>query len=101
MESCILEKSSLVDKSFFLLKNSCEEATKCNIQKTIPFDSGSMMVWGCILHDCKLDWGTVQGNLNGPSYQDILETVIILTLTTIPSEDIGGLELHIIAPLHQ
>ena len=48
-----------------------------NIQETIP--NGSVMVWGCISHDCKLDLVTVQGHLNGLRYQsDILETVVIL-----------------------
>ena len=50
-----------------------------NIQKTIPIGIGSVMVWGCISHDCKLDLVTVQGHLNGLRYQrDILETVVIL-----------------------
>ena len=32
----------------------------------------------CILHDCKLDVVTVQGNLNGPRYQrGITETVVV------------------------
>ena len=49
-----------------------------NIQETIPFVCGSVMVWGCVSHDSKLDLVTVQGNLNGKRYQrDILETVVV------------------------
>jgi hypothetical protein len=33
-----------------------------NIQPTVPYGGGSVMVWGCISHDCKLDLVTIQGN---------------------------------------
>ena len=39
--------------------------TPRNIQRTVPYGGGSVMVWGCISHDCKLDLVTIQGNLNG------------------------------------
>ena len=28
-----------------------------HIQETVPFGGGSIMVWGCVSHDCKLDLG--------------------------------------------
>jgi transposase len=36
-----------------------------NIQPTDPYSGGSVMVWGCICHDCKLDLVTIKGNLTG------------------------------------
>ena len=49
-----------------------------NIQETVPFGGGSVMVWGCVSHDCKLDLITVQGTLTGQRYQtDILESAVI------------------------
>jgi hypothetical protein len=33
-----------------------------NIQPTLPYGGGSVMVWGYISHDCKLDLVTIQGN---------------------------------------
>jgi hypothetical protein len=36
-----------------------------NIQPTVPYGGGSVMVWGCISHDYKLDLVTIQGNLTG------------------------------------
>ena len=35
------------------------------IQETVPFGGGSIMVWGCVSHDCKLDLVTVQGTFTG------------------------------------
>jgi transposase len=35
-----------------------------NIVETVPFGGGSVMVWGCVSYDCKLDLITVKGNLN-------------------------------------
>ena len=49
-----------------------------HVQETVPFGESSIMVWGCVSHDCKLDLVTVQGALTGQKYQtDILETVVI------------------------
>ena len=33
-----------------------------------PYGGGSVMVWGCISHDCKLDFVTIQGNLTDDQY---------------------------------
>jgi hypothetical protein len=45
-----------------------------NIQPTVPYGGGSVMVWGCISHDCKLDLVTIQGNLTGDQYiRDVLD----------------------------
>jgi hypothetical protein len=42
--------------------------TPRNIQPTVPYGGGSVMVWGCISHDCKRDLVTIQGNLTGDQY---------------------------------
>jgi hypothetical protein len=48
--------------------------TPRNIQPTAPYGGGSVMVWGCIFHDCKLDLITMQGNLTGDQYiKDVLQ----------------------------
>jgi hypothetical protein len=45
-----------------------------NIQPTVPYGRVSVMVWGCISHDCKLDLVTIQGNLTGDQYiRDVLQ----------------------------
>ena len=52
--------------------------TPKNIQPTLPYGGGSVMVWGCISHDCKLDLVTIQGNLTGDQYtRDVLQPVVI------------------------
>ena len=52
--------------------------SQMHIQETVPFDGGSIMVWGCVSHNCKLDLVTVQGTRTGQKYQtDILETAVI------------------------
>ena len=49
-----------------------------NIVETVPFGGGSVMVWGCVSYDCKLDLITVRGNLNGQIYrQNILEAIVV------------------------
>lgn len=49
-----------------------------NVQASVPFGGGSVMVWGCVSHDCKLDLVTVQGNLNGDRYiREILQPVLV------------------------
>ena len=47
------------------------------MQETIPFGGGSVMVWGCISHDCKLDLVTVHGNLNRPRYQRVILEIVV------------------------
>ena len=42
--------------------------TPRNIQPTVPYGGGSVMVWGCISHNCKLKLVTIQGNLTGDQY---------------------------------
>ena len=52
--------------------------TSRNIQPTVPYGGGSVMVWGCISHDCKLDLVTIQGNLTGDQYtRDVLQPVVV------------------------
>ena len=52
--------------------------TPRNIQPTVPCGGGSVMVWGCISHDCKLDLVTTQGNLAGDQYiRDVLQPVVV------------------------
>ena len=52
--------------------------TPRNIQPTVPYGGGSVMVWGCISHDCKLDLITIQGNLTGDQYiRDVLQPVVV------------------------
>jgi hypothetical protein len=52
--------------------------TPRNIQPTVPYDGGSVMVWGCISYDCKLDLVTIQGNLTGDQYiRDVLLPVVV------------------------
>lgn len=49
-----------------------------NIVETVPFGGGSVMVWGCVSYDCKVDLITVRGNLNVQSYrQNIPEASIV------------------------
>lgn len=49
-----------------------------NIIETVAFGGGSIMVWGCVSHDCKLALKTVRGNLNGQKYQrDILAASVV------------------------
>ena len=49
-----------------------------NIQLDVPYGGGSVMVWECISHDCKLDLVTIQGNLAGDQYiRDVLQPVVV------------------------
>jgi transposase len=49
-----------------------------NIQPTVPYGGDSVMVWGCISHDCKLDLVTIQGNLTGDQYvRDVFQPVVV------------------------
>jgi hypothetical protein len=53
-------------------------ASPRNIQPTVLYGGGSVMVWGCISHDCKLDLVTIQGNLTGDQYiRDVLQPVVV------------------------
>ena len=52
--------------------------TPRNIQLTVPYGGCSVMVWGCISHDCKLDLVTIQGNLSGDQYiRDVLQPAVV------------------------
>jgi hypothetical protein len=52
--------------------------TPRNIVATAPYGGGSVMVWGCISHDCKLELVTIQGNLTGDQYiRDVLQPVVV------------------------
>lgn len=49
-----------------------------NIQETVAFGGGSVMVWGCISMNCKLDIITIRGNLNGVRYQqEVLDRAVV------------------------
>jgi transposase len=51
--------------------------TSRNIQPTVRYGGGSVMVYGCFSHDCKLDLVTIEGNLNGDQYiRDVLQPVV-------------------------
>jgi transposase len=51
--------------------------TPRNTHPTVPYGGGSVMVWGCISHDCKLDLVTIQGNLTGDQcFRDVLQPVV-------------------------
>jgi hypothetical protein len=68
-----------------------------NIVETVPFGGCSVMVWGCVSYNCKLDLITVRGNLNGQIYrQTSLKQVLCLTLTSILC--IQGLSLWMTTP---
>jgi hypothetical protein len=44
-----------------------------NIQPTVLYGGGSVIVWGCISHDFQLDLVTIQGNLTGDQYIRVVE----------------------------
>ena len=47
-----------------------------NIQPAVPYGGGSVMVWGFISHDCKLDLVTIEVNLTGDQFiRDVLKPV--------------------------
>lgn len=47
-----------------------------NIRPTVLYREGSVMIWGCISHNFKLDPVTIQGNLKGYQYIRVLEQVV-------------------------
>ena len=52
--------------------------TPRNIQPTVPYGGCSLMVWGCISHDCKLNLVIIQGNLTGDQYiREVLQPVVV------------------------
>jgi hypothetical protein len=56
-----------------------------NIQLIVPCGGGSVMVWVCISHECKLDLITIQGNLTGDQYvRDVLQPVVVPHFDTHP-----------------
>lgn len=64
--------------SLMLFASICPEAEYAHMSriKTVYFGLRSVMVWGCILYDCKLNLLTVPANLNGGIYQyTILDAV--------------------------
>lgn len=49
-----------------------------HIMEQVPFGGGSIMIWGCLSHDCKLELVTVRGNLNGERYrEEILNRIVV------------------------
>jgi hypothetical protein len=52
--------SASCNRRFWRNKNTAY--TPRNIQPTVSYGGVSVMVWGCISHDCKLDLVTIQGN---------------------------------------
>jgi hypothetical protein len=57
--------------------------TPRNIQPTVPYGGGSVMVWGYISHDYKLDLVTIQGNLTGDQYiRDVFQPVLLSPIST-------------------
>jgi hypothetical protein len=56
-----------------------------NIQPTVPYGGGSVMICGCISHDCKLGLVTIRGNLTCDQYiRDILQSVVVLHIDNHP-----------------
>jgi hypothetical protein len=52
--------------------------TPMNIQPTVPYGGGSVIVWGCISHEFQLDLVTIQGNLTCDQYiRDVLKPVVV------------------------
>ena len=49
-----------------------------NIATTVPGGGDSVMVWGCISYDCRLDLITIPGTLNAQRYQEnVLEPHVV------------------------
>jgi hypothetical protein len=59
--------------------------TTGNIQPTVPYVVGSLLISGCISHDCKLDLVTIRGNLTGEQYfRDVLKPVVVTHFENLP-----------------
>jgi hypothetical protein len=59
--------------------------TPGNIQETVPYVVGSLLISECISHDCKLDLVTIRGNLIGEQYfRDVLKPVVVTHFDTHP-----------------
>ena len=55
-----------------------------NIQPTVPYRGGSVMIWGCI-SGLQVDLDTIRGNLTGNQYiREVLQTVVILHFDNHP-----------------
>jgi hypothetical protein len=63
--------------------------TPRNIQPTVPYGGGSVMVWGCISHDCKLDLDTIQGNLTGDHAMSLNSNHVVLSTMPNVFVDVG------------
>jgi transposase len=82
MEFGLVEESSLVRRKSLLLhvtdgrvrvwRQPNTAYAERNIVETVPFGGSSVMVWGCVPYDCKLDLNTLRGNLNGQIYRQII-----------------------------
>ena len=59
--------------------------TPRNIHPTVSYGGGSIMVWGCISYDNKLDLVIVQDKLTGECYiHDVLQPVVVPHFETHP-----------------
>jgi hypothetical protein len=80
VSNCSCWQTSIGQPVLFEYGTGCKNTacTPRNIQPTVPYGGGSVMVWVCISHDCKLDLVTIQGNLTGDQYiRDVLQPVVV------------------------
>ena len=70
-----------------------------NTQPNVPYGGGSVMVSGCISHDCKLDLVAIQGNLTGDQYiRDVLQPVVVPHFDNQPLATLEGLCIWMTTP---